>query len=366
MIRPNLLRIEAYAPGKGAEALRRDRGLERVIKLASNENPLGPSPMAVEAVRAAADAMHLYPDASGASLKAGLSERFGVPESCIVLGNGSDDLIQLLGTLFLEGPDDEVIMGDPSFVRYQAVAQIANCALIKVPLDSGMRHDLAAMARAVSHRTKLIFIANPNNPTGTIVTRSEFEAFLADAPSQAVVVLDEAYFEFASENEEYPSSVDYVLSGRPVIGLRTFSKTYGLAGARVGYGFMSERIASVVERVRQPFSVNSLAQVAAVAALRDREHLRRTVENNRAGLAFLTRVFERHGAKCVPSHANFVLGDLGYPAEPVFQELMLRGVIVRPGSTFGMENCLRVSVGTPEEMEAFAEAFSAAVGSAVV
>ncbi len=352
-IRPNVLQMEPYSPGKPISEVQRELGLPEVIKLASNENPLGPSPKAVEAVREAAASMHIYPDASGYSIRQAISQRFHVPDDRILLGNGSDELIHLLGLLFLGEPGDEMMMGDPSFVRYEAAAHLAPAKLVKVPLDSAYRHDLAAMAARVNEHTKLIFIANPNNPTGTIVRRREFDQFLADLPAEATVVLDEAYFEFAEGIDDYPNSLDYVREGRPVIGLRTFSKTYGLAGIRIGYGFASPEIVDAFHRAREPFNVNSLAQAAAVAALSDRDHIQATVENNRRGIRRMNEALTALGATPCESFGNFVFADLHRPAQPVFRALLERGVIVRSGDVFGTPTCIRVSVGTDAEVDAF-------------
>ena len=347
-----------YAPGKPIEEVKRELGLDRVIKLASNENPLGPSPKAIEAVKAAAERMHIYPDGSAFELKTAISKKFGVATNQILVGNGSDELIHLLGLLFLGDPEDEMVMGHPSFSRYDAAAELAPSKLIKVALDDQFRHDLVAMAKAVTARTRLVFIANPNNPTGTIVRKRELDAFVADLPEQVTLVLDEAYFEFAAGVADFPDSLDYIRQGRNVIGLRTFSKAYGLAGIRVGYGFASEAVVDGMDRAREPFDVNSLAQVAAIAALEDMEHVQRTVENNRRGLAVLRKSFEQVGARPMESYANFMFADLGRPAKPVFEALLRRGVITRSGHALGNDQCLRVSVGTDEEMEIFAEALA--------
>jgi histidinol-phosphate aminotransferase len=274
-----------------------------------------------------------------------------------MLGNGSDELIHLIGLLFLGGESDEIIVGDPSFSRYDAAAQLVPCRLVKVRLDRQYRHDLPAMARVVNPNTRLVFIANPNNPTGTIVRRKELISFLLDLPTSVTVVLDEAYFEFAEDEHDYPDSLDYVREGFNVIGLRTFSKAYGLAGIRLGYGFASPEVIDAIDRVREPFDVNSLAQAAGVAALEDAEHLNRTVANNREGLVNLARAFEKAGARPMESYANFVFADLGRPARPVFEALLSKGVITRSGHALGDDNCLRVSVGTPEEIEIFSQAF---------
>lgn len=355
MVRPNVLEMRPYSPGKPIEEAQRELGLERVVKLASNENPLGPSPRAVEAAAAAASTMHLYPDASGFALRRALADKHRIPFDQIVLGNGSDELIHLLG-LALLGPEDELLVGDPSFVRYDAAAQIVPCRLVKVPLDATFRHDLSAMAKAVTERTKLVFVANPNNPTGTVVTRTDWRAFVRDLPETTVAVLDEAYFEFAAHLEDFPDSVEDVREGLNVVGMRTFSKTYGLAGIRIGFAACPPAVADALFRIREPFSVNSLAQAAAIAALDDEEHLRRTIENNRSGLETIAAAFRAVGVHPYESFGNFVFADLGRPAAPVLDGLLRRGVIVRG---LGHPQWVRVSVGTPEENRLFADALQA-------
>jgi len=364
-IRPNVLQMQPYSPGKPAEEVKRELGLDRVVKLASNENPLGPSPKAIAAVQEAAARMHVYPDGAAHNLRTALSEKFGLPAKQILVGNGSDELIHLLGLVLLD-EKSEMMMGDPSFSRYDAAAHLSDSKLVKIPLDANYRHDLTAMAKAVTENTRLIWVANPNNPTGTVVREDEFSKFLHDIPVDTVVVLDEAYYEFAAHLTDFPNSVDYIKAGWPnVVGLRTFSKAYGLAGIRVGYGFAPPVIADAIERAREPFDVNSLAQVAAVAALGDDEHIQATVETNRRGLACLAGVFEEVGAKPMESFANFVYADLGRPARPVFDALLRRGVITRPGDVLGNPTCLRVSVGTDEEMEIFVKELKEVMSVAV-
>jgi histidinol-phosphate aminotransferase len=348
--------MKPYPPGKPISEVKRELGLEHVIKLASNENPFGPSPKAIEAVREAALTMHHYPDGAAYELKEGLSKRYGFPHDQILVGNGSDELIHLLGMIILGSPEDEMIVGDPSFTRYDASAYLAPSKLIKVPLDAKFRHDLRAMANAVTENTKILWIANPNNPTGTIVRRPEVDALLRDLPSQVLVVLDEAYFEFSEHLPDFPVSTEYVKGGKNVIGLRTLSKIYGLAGIRVGFGFAPTYIVDAINRAREPFNVNSLAQAAAIAALEDKEHLARTVENNIAGLEIISEAFRRVGAQPFESLGNFVYADLKRPARPVFEALLRKGVITRAGDVFNNPTCMRVTVGTPEENAHFAKA----------
>jgi histidinol-phosphate aminotransferase len=355
-IRSNVLAMEPYVQGKPIEEVRRELGLTRVIKLASNENPFGPSPLAVAAVQEAATRMHLYPDGGAYDVKHAIAGKFDMPVESLLLGNGSDELIHLLGLVLLGSPHDELMMGDPGFSRYDASAHLASAKLVKIPLDRQFVHDLEAMADAITPQTKLIYIANPNNPTGTIVRKAALDRFLDCVPRGCVVVLDEAYYEFVDQAPDFPNSLDYLRAGWDnVVGLRTFSKAQGLAGIRVGYGFASERIVDAINRAREPFDVNRLAQVAAIAALDDAEHVRKTVEHNRRGLDLLAGAFREAGAEPMESFANFIFADFHRPTRPIYQALLKRGVITRPGDLLGNPTCLRVSIGTQEEMNIFVE-----------
>jgi histidinol-phosphate aminotransferase len=360
--RSNVLSMTPYSPGKPIDEVKRELGLDRVVKLASNENPLGPSPKAVKAVQEATVNLHLYPDGAAYNLRDAIGKHYGVPMGQVVVGNGSDEIIHLLGQIFLGSPDDEVIVGNPSFVRYDAAAGLADCRLVKVPLTVDQRIDLVAMAEAITPNTRLVFIANPNNPTGTIVTTSELDEFLGKVPSDVVVILDEAYCEFAMSATNYPNSLDYVNRYPNVVGMRTFSKAFGLAGIRVGYAFVPSAISDAIDRAREPFNVNILAQVAAIAALGDTEYVRETIRVNQEGLDRLEDVFRECGGTPFKSYANFVMADIGRPAQPVFQALLERGVITRSGHVLGMPHCLRVSVGTPDEISIFVEEFRTVMG----
>lgn len=351
--RPAILRMTPYSPGKPIDEVKRELGLDDVVKLASNENPRGPSPRAVAAVQAAAHRLHVYPDAGAYDLRQGIAQRFGVRPDQVLLGNGSDELIHLLGLVFLAGPNDRMIVGDPSFVRYDAAAHLGDAQLVKVPLTADYRLDLPAMARAADDRTRLVWLANPNNPTGTTITRAEVQALLRDLPETTAVVLDEAYFEFATEAPDYPDSREFLTDDGRVIGLRTMSKAYGLAGIRLGYGFAPAPVADAIERAREPFNCNLLAQVAALAALDDHDFLEETVRLNAEGRERLNQAFRACGATPVESYANFVLADLHRPAEPVFQALLRQGVIVRSGHVLGLPTFLRVSIGTRLEVDRF-------------
>jgi histidinol-phosphate aminotransferase len=348
----HITRLVPYRPGKPIEEVKRELGLTHVVKLASNENALGPSPRALEAIQTFAAKMHLYPDAASFDLRCAVAERLRVSPENIVFGNGSDDIIHLLGVTFLR-PGEEVIQGDPSFVRYEAAATLNNAPCHLVPLTADWTHDLDAMADKVNANTRLLFIANPNNPTGTIVTRAALERFLDRIPPRVIVVLDEAYFEYAEAVPDYPQGVDYVREGRNVVVLRTFSKAYGLAGLRIGFGVMRPEMAEWINRTREPFNVNYMAQAAAQAALEDTDHVARTVAMNHEGKQAFYAAFSEMQLPFTPTYGNFVWVDVRRDCREVFQALLRRGVITRTGDIFGAPTHLRVTIGTTEENARF-------------
>ena len=352
--------LRPYVPGKPIEEVQREFGLTDIVKLASNENPLGPPPLAMAAIVDYARFSALYPDAGCVELKQAISEARGIPVLSLCVGNGSDEMIHFLSQLLLEAGDN-IVMADPGFSRYESEATAAGAETRKVPLDSDDKHDLQSMAAAVDERTRIMWVANPNNPTGTIVRRAELGAFLENLPDHVAVVLDEAYFEFATD-DEYPKSTDYITPDGNILGLRTFSKTYGLASLRVGYAIGPDRIIDALERIREPFNVNAIAQKAAIAALKDQDHLSRTIELNASGIRRLTEFLTSKGFKVSESFANFVWCDYGSPSEWIAQGLLQRGVIVRPGSVFGCPNHLRISVGTDEELNRFESALTSVLG----
>jgi histidinol-phosphate aminotransferase len=350
LARAHVLRLRPYVPGKPIEEVEREYGIRNAVKLASNENSLGPSPLAVEAIRTAAAEVGLYPDGSSYALTRELAQHWGVAPENLILGNGSDELIHYIGVAFLR-PGDELLTAHPSFVRYESAAILNQAECVAVPLRD-YRYDLAAMAERLSPRTRLVFIANPNNPTGTMVTRAELERFLDAVPSQAVVVMDEAYYEYV-ESADYPQCWEYVKEGRNLIILRTFSKIYALAGLRVGYGMARPDLIHVLHQVREPFNVNLIAQAAARASLRDPGQVTRSRDLNRAGKAYLTDQLTRLGLQVAPSEANFLLVDLGRPGQTVFEALLRRGVIIRTLDIYGLPSHVRVTIGTQEEIERF-------------
>ncbi|SMB92567.1 histidinol phosphate aminotransferase apoenzyme [Thermanaeromonas toyohensis ToBE] len=345
--REAILEIKPYVPGKPIEEVQRELGIQDVVKLASNENPLGPSPEAVLALREAVEKIHFYPDGTCYYLKEALAAKLGVTPDKLIIGNGTDEILKLLAEAFVN-PGEEIVVADPTFSEYEFAAQVMGGRAIKVPCRD-FRHDLTAMAEAITSRTRLVFICNPNNPTGTIVEQDELDAFLAKVPTNVLVVIDEAYNEYVT-SPAYPDSLAYVRSGRPnVIVLRTFSKIYGLAGLRVGYGISQPEIIHALNRVREPFNVNFLAQVAATAALKDEIHVAKSREINREGKEFLYRELEALGLQFIPTEANFIFVDVGRDSREVFNRLLRKGVIVRTGDIFGYPTFLRITIGTPRQ-----------------
>jgi histidinol-phosphate aminotransferase len=350
---PNVSRLIPYSPGKPIDEVKRELGLSNVVKLASNENNLGPSPLALAAIEAAASGLHLYPDAASFGLREALAGHLGVPGDHLVFGNGSDEIIHMIGLAFML-PGDTLMQGEPSFVRYEASAILNGCECVKVPL-SDWTHDLDAMADQIDPTTRLIYIANPNNPTGTIVNDAQVRRFLRRLPDRVVVVFDEAYFEFV-ESDLYPDSRELIREGHNVIALRTFSKAYGLAGLRIGYGIARPEIIRYLEQVREPFNTSLLAQAAGIAALSDTAHLEATRGNNREGKRLLYEGFRNLGLDFTPSDANFVWADLKRDTAPIFEALLRKGVIVRAGVHVGSKTHLRVTIGLPDENIRFLEA----------
>ena len=342
----HILGIAPYEPGKPVEELERELGIHDAIKLASNENPLAPSDRVQQAIIAQLGHLNRYPDGSGFYLRQAVAKKQGFTPDQVVLGNGSNDLIELVVRSFMR-PGDEAVVPHPSFVVYPMIVQAVGGIRVMVMLRD-YRLDLEAMARAITPQTKVVFIANPNNPTATIVTADEVEHFMARVPERTIVVFDEAYIEFA-QGRDFPDVLSYVRQGRKVVVLRTLSKAASLAGLRVGYAIADADAVSLMNRIRQPFNVNSLGQAAGLAALEDDNHVVECVRMIEAGKAFLYDEFKTLGVKYVPSRANFILVDVGRNAADIYQKLLHEGVIVRPLTSFGMETALRITVGTPEE-----------------
>lgn len=359
LVKPHIRDLAPYEPGKPMEELERELGIRDSIKLASNENPLGPSPKAVEAMRAAAAEIHRYPDGASFKLRRKLAERLGVGEDQLVFGAGADEILELLAKTLI-GPGDEVVHAWPSFAMYPIVVKGMGATGVPVPLTRDFVHDLDAMASAITPRTRLVMVCNPNNPTGTSVGSEVFARFVAALPPSVVLAVDEAYFEFV-RRPDFPDVVSLLATRPGTIVLRTFSKVYGLAGIRIGYGIADRELASYLERARHPFNVNNLAEAAALAALDDVEHERRTLELNAAGIDYLTSELRRLGIETWPTDANFLLARTG--AE-VFDALLARGVIVRPMGGFGLTEHVRISIGLPEENERLVKALTEIRGGA--
>lgn len=352
--------IPTYVPGKPIEEVQREYGLTKVIKLASNENPLGPSPMAMDAMRENIGGVNLYPDGRAFTLTQKLSEKYNLVPENFIIGNGSDEIIKMLAETFLEFGDD-IVYCIPTFGEYAFAAKLMGAVPREVPVRD-LRYDLPAMLKAITPRTKLVFVCNPNNPTGTTVSHGELESFIRQLPEGILVVLDEAYQEYVTQ-PDFPDSLGFVKQGLPVIILRTFSKIYGLAGLRVGYGIGSPAVINQLQRVREPFNVNRLAQFAAAAALSDTGHLERSRQVNSEGKDFLTRELTRLGLEVTPSEANFLFVRVNLDSRTVFQALLREGVIIRTGDIFGYPEWIRVTIGTAEENTTLIQALERIMGS---
>ena len=339
--------LVAYEPGKPIEETARELGLdpETIVKLASNENPLGPAPAAIEAMKEEATGVHIYPDGGGYKLRQALADHHGLGLENVVLGNGSNEIIELLCHCFLN-PKTELIAAEHAFVVYKLMATLFGAKYVEVA-DPDFIHDLDGMADAITEDTRLVFIANPNNPTGTMVNQEALDRFMDRLPDHVVAVLDEAYYEFL---DDAPDTVKYVREGRNVCVLRTFSKAYGLAGLRIGYGLASPQVAAILQKARQPFNANSMAQAAALAAMNDSEHVAKTMETNRTGLAFYEQAFMARDLEYVPSAANFVLVKVG-DGDDLFAKMLRKGVIVRAMSGYKLPEWVRISIGTMPENE---------------
>lgn len=342
----HVLELVAYQPGKPIEETARELGLapHNIVKLASNENPLGPSPKAVEAVARAAAGVNIYPDGAAFRLRSAIAEFCGVEFGQTVVGTGSSEVIELMCHALLN-PQAEVVAARHAFSMYPVMSQLFGSTYVEVPNKPDWTHDLNGFLDAVTDRTRIIFITNPTNPVGTVVTQQEIDEFMDKVPEHVLVCFDEAYREF-SDNP--PDTLKFVREGRNVIVLRTFSKAYGLAGLRVGYGVAPEHVTGMLHKARAPFNLHVLAQEAALAALADAEHVRRTVENNAAGMRFYEDAFREMGLEWIPSQGNFILVKVGQ-GRKVFNDMLARGVIVRAQDGYGLPEWIRISIGTPAE-----------------
>ena len=358
LVPPHIASIRPYVPGKPMAELERELGLTSTVKLASNENPLGPSPKVLRSLRARLAEINRYPDGSAYELTRALAAKIDLAPEAILLGNGSNEVIDIAVRTFLR-PGEEAVSAAGAFVVYQLAAQAAGGVNVVVPMRAHT-HDLAAMAAAVTPRTRFVFVANPNNPTGTVVTEREVERFLAALPPGVIAVFDEAYFEYVSRRT-FPDTLRRVRAGLPVFCLRTFSKAYGIAGLRIGYLAGPPEYVAEMNKVREPFNTNHLAQVAACAALADERHLRRVVRLNRRERERLAAALADLGLEVVPSEANFLLVGLHRDGGAVYQSLLRRGVIARPVANYGYPQYLRVTVGLPEENDRFLDSLREAL-----
>lgn len=353
LVRPCCECFQPYIAGKPIETVKRELGLKRVIKLASNENPLGPSKKAMNALQKTLKNVYLYPDSNSWELKDALSKKFGVTPENVVVGAGSDEIIELLAKTFFS-PGDEIVVSKHAFIRYKMAGDLMGCGVKVVPMRD-FKHDLNAMLGAVTPATKAIFIANPNNPTGTYNSAGELDDFLEKldtvcADRLPFVVFDEAYYEYARAQKDYPETLKYLNKYPNIVVLRTFSKIFGLAGLRVGYGFASAEIAGYIDRVRPPFNINILAQAAAVACLNDYAHINRSVKLVEQQKKYLCRELDKLGLEYLPSAANFVLVNFAPRlGRGVFKELLCRGIIVRAMDEYELPNYVRITVGLKEE-----------------
>jgi histidinol-phosphate aminotransferase len=353
-----ILSLKPYVAGKPLEELEREFGIKDAVKLASNENPLGPSPMALEAIRRSAENLHRYPNSGSYDLCQHLAGQLNIKCENIVLGNGSDDLIAMLAQVLLQ-PGDEAVLPEPSFLFYKIVIQSSGAVAVGIPLKSGTT-DLDGMLDRIGPKTRLVFVNNPHNPTGSLITKQALDAFVEALPANVVLVIDEAYIEFVKD-PRCPNSLDYLNSDKTVVGLRTFSKAYGLAGLRIGYGLMPAYFAELLHRVRQPFNVNTLAQAAAIAALEDQDFLAETVRLVNDEMDFIYKALDELDIHYYRSSANFLLIRLNRKADDVFEDLLRQGIIVRSMSSYGYPDCIRVCVGQHHENVRFLAALEKVV-----
>jgi len=353
LVPPYIEALRPYEPGRSIEEVQRTYGLSRVSKLASNENPLGSSPLAIEAISRSMSGLNFYPN-SGLDLRRVLAENYETKVENVIVGNGSESIISNIIRTFL-GDEDEVLTTDAAFVGFQVLAKSRGVAYRTVPYRD-WHYDLTALADAITERTKIVYLANPNNPTGTIFSKHEFDAFYQHVPERVLIILDEAYFEYAKDTPRYPDSMHYRYDN--VITLRTFSKVYGLAGVRIGYGFAHERLIANLLKVKLPFEPSTLAQAAGIGALADKEFLHKSLELNAHGLTFLTKSLRELGLTVVSSEANFVMVVLPgvEHAARLTNELLTQGIIIRPLAGFGLPNCVRISTGTAEDNQGCVEA----------
>ncbi len=355
IVKKQFSEMETYIPGRPIEQVKAQYGLKKVVKLASNESPLGPTPAALEAINKYSQQLNRYPDIEATILRDTLAKYYNLAGENFLIGNGSNELLRIAGQAVLN-PGDEVIFAEPSFVVYRMIAEFFEAQEVPVALKNHT-HDLEAMLSAVSAKTKLIFVCNPNNPTGTMVDRTQLEDFINEVPDGVLVVVDEAYAEFVEDRKKYPQDLNYSVN-KPIIVTRTFSKLYGLAGLRIGYGIAPSSYVAVDRKIRDPFNVNLLAQAAATASLEDKEEAQKRYKKNLENKLYLCQGLKEKGIEFVESQANFILIDTAQDSTLVFEKLLKKGVIVRTGEIFGesYRNYIRVSIGSKDEIDFFLEA----------
>lgn len=347
-IKPYLKNLSPYPPGKTIDEIKRKLNISgKICKLNSNENPLGPSPKVIEVLKNSLSQIHYYPEASYWDLKEALAKIWNVSPEQIILGNGSNEIIDFLFKAFI-GPDDEIIMSKPSFLMYEKFAQIYGAKIKAIALTEKLTHNLDEILKNISKKTKLIFLDHPHNPTGSVIERKSWKNFLEKVPSHVLIVIDEAYGDFI-ENPSIPLGIEFLKEGYKILILRTFSKAWGLAGLRLGYGITFLELSKILDLVRQPFNINILAYKAGLAVLEDKEYIEKTINIVKEGRKYLTEALAALGFKVYPSQANFIMVDFGEKAEFLYKELFKKGILVRPLKAYGFPNALRISIGLPEE-----------------
>ncbi|MCH4887249.1 histidinol-phosphate transaminase [Acidaminobacter sp. JC074] len=355
IFRKELAGLKEYVPGKPIEDVMKEYGLTSIVKLASNENPLGPSKKAIEAIKREAENIHIYPDGAALELREKLAKKHGISMDQVLIGSGGEQILKLIAHTFVD-EGDEVIFGAPSFALYDIMSSHIGAKCISLPLTEDFKHDLKAFEEHLNEKTKIVYICNPNNPTGNIMPKAELVDFISRLPESVVLMLDEAYFEYAIHDPDYLNGLDILKERKNTIILRTFSKVAGLAGLRIGYCFSSPEIIREMSKIKGVFNANRIGQMAAIASLDDDEHIENTVALNKQSLDMMKVYFNEHNMKYVESHANFIFVDINQSSREAYVELQKRGVIIRPGFLWGFENYIRVSSGTIEQTEIFIKA----------
>lgn len=353
LVRKGIVDLKPYIPGKPIEEVKRELGIEEVVKLASNETSIGPSPLALEAIREEIESINLYPEGSSRLLREKIAYKLNLNKEMIIVGNGADNIIGLVGMAFVN-KSDEVIIGEITFPAYEAITKIMGGNVIPVKFKD-YTYNLEEIAQQINERTKLIFICNPNNPTGTIVNKEAVDKFIRQIPEGIIIVFDEAYYDYV-EDENYPNTLSYVLEKKNAILLRTFSKIAGIAGIRIGYGIAKPELIGYLRQVASPFPANRLAQVAASASLDDKKHYKQVLKSNQEGKKYLYKELKKLNLFYLPTEANFIFIDLKTNANVIFEKLLKKGVIIRPGKTWGCPNFIRVTIGTLNENQNFIQA----------